>query len=153
SMRPEIDAELDALVAKMMAVKPEDRYATPQALMRGLMPFLNLEAREQVIRTNGPVPSAQRAAPHAVVGTAQRSQRVLIVDDDPGIRTLCRQVLQVEGMACEEAVNGFLGVEAAHSQPCDLVLLDVHMPVLNVLEALRKLRQTPPCPYLKIVMI
>jgi response regulator RpfG family c-di-GMP phosphodiesterase len=50
-------------------------------------------------------------------------------------------------------VNGFLGVEAANSQPFDLVILDVDMPVLTGLEALRKLRENPPIPNLKIMMI
>ncbi len=38
--RPEVSAELDAVVARMMAVEPANRYPTPQAAMQALLPFI-----------------------------------------------------------------------------------------------------------------
>src|SRR5262249_43827973 len=39
SQRSDLPAELDAVVQRMMAVDPDDRYATPQAVMQALLPF------------------------------------------------------------------------------------------------------------------
>ncbi len=153
SLRPEIPAELDAVVAKMMATDPKDRYTTPQALMRGLIPFLKPEAREHLIRNTDAATSDQRVSQTATTAGGTRIQRVLLVDDEASIRMFSRQVLQAANITCDEAVNGFLGVEAANSQPYDAILLDVDMPVLSGLEALKKLREQPPNPNLKIIMI
>ena len=46
SLRPEIPAALDAVVSRMMSIQPNDRYATPQLVMRALLPFLKPEMRD-----------------------------------------------------------------------------------------------------------
>jgi serine/threonine protein kinase len=38
---PEVHAELDAVVARLLAPDPADRYPTPQAVMQALLPFLS----------------------------------------------------------------------------------------------------------------
>jgi response regulator RpfG family c-di-GMP phosphodiesterase len=152
ALRAEVPVELDAAVAKMMAVDPAQRYQTPEALMRGLLPFLRPASRERFVWASESPAEAAPAVPPAE-GTPGRAQRVLIVDDDPGIRALCRSVLQGEGVACDEAANGFEAVEAARDRAYDLVLLDEEMPVMSGMDALRKLREAPPCPHLKVVMI
>jgi response regulator RpfG family c-di-GMP phosphodiesterase len=153
SLRPEIPAELDAVVAKMMAVRPDERYPDPSAVMRGLLPFLNTKLREHVALTADLPSGARLDINGARPAVPTKCLRVLVVDDEVGIRTLARHALQADGITCDEAVNGFLGVEAANSQTYDLVILDVDMPVLTGLEALRKLRERPPSPNLKIIMI
>lgn len=80
------------------------------------------------------------------------THRILIVDDQPDIRRLCRLSLSPEGLACDEASSGPDAVETASRKPFDLVLLDVDIPGFNGEEVLRRLRQNPPCPNLKIVM-
>ncbi|MDB5308212.1 MAG: rpfG 4 [Gemmataceae bacterium] len=78
--------------------------------------------------------------------------RVLIVDDQPDIRRLCRLSLAPDGLACDEAGTGPDAVAAAAKRAPDLVLLDVDLPGFNGEEVLRRLRQAPPCPNLKVVM-
>jgi response regulator RpfG family c-di-GMP phosphodiesterase len=82
----------------------------------------------------------------------QMTHRILIVDDQADIRRLCRLSLTTEGLGCEEAGSGPDAIEAVATKPFDLVLLDVDLPGFNGEEVLRRLRQTPPCPNLKIVM-
>jgi DNA-binding response OmpR family regulator len=56
---------------------------------------------------------------------------VLVIDDDPPIRLLCRVNLEAEGMEVLEAANGRAGVELARAEPPDVILLDVMMPELD----------------------
>jgi DNA-binding NarL/FixJ family response regulator len=74
--------------------------------------------------------------------------RVLIVDDDPLVRSALslmlggRPDLELVG----EAVDGADGVRRAAELRPDVVLMDIRMPVLNGLEATRRLRATPQPP-------
>lgn len=66
--------------------------------------------------------------------------RVLVVDDSEDIRKLISFLL--ESMGCEvvgEAENGMEAVDLFKKKRPDLVLLDILMPVMNGLEALKKL--------------
>jgi DNA-binding NtrC family response regulator len=58
---------------------------------------------------------------------AERTSTVLVVDDDPSLRLLCRVNLELEGYAVIEA--GTLGEaeEALENGPVDVVLLDLHL--------------------------
>ncbi|MBA2297960.1 MAG: response regulator [Actinobacteria bacterium] len=61
----------------------------------------------------------------------RRCSRILVVDDDPGIRALCSGILADEGFEVIEATDGQEGFAWALRDPPDLVLLDVGMPVLD----------------------
>jgi len=56
---------------------------------------------------------------------------VLVIDDEPPIRLLCRVNLEAEGMIVLEAADGPTGLEAARSSAPDVILLDVMMPGLD----------------------
>jgi response regulator RpfG family c-di-GMP phosphodiesterase len=60
--------------------------------------------------------------------------------------------LAIDGLTCDEAGTGPDAVAAAARSSYDLVLLDVDLPGFNGEEVLRRLRQAPPCPNLKVVM-
>jgi DNA-binding response OmpR family regulator len=57
--------------------------------------------------------------------------RVLVIDDEPPIRLLCRVNLEAEGMYVLEAGDGPTGLEQARSGRPDVILLDVMMPGLD----------------------
>jgi len=65
---------------------------------------------------------------------------VLIVDDSPDIRELWRLWLTFWGFAVEEARNGSEALEKATAATPDLVLMDLWMPVLDGMEALKRLK-------------
>jgi DNA-binding response OmpR family regulator len=57
--------------------------------------------------------------------------RVLIIDDEPPIRLLCRVNLEAEGMEVLEAADGVTGVQLAKEHHPEAILLDVMMPGLD----------------------
>jgi response regulator RpfG family c-di-GMP phosphodiesterase len=75
-----------------------------------------------------------------------------VVDDEAGIRTFCSIAMRSDGIDCEEATDGAKALEALAARRFDLVLLDIDMPNLNGTETLKRLRQSPPAPNLKVVM-
>jgi DNA-binding response OmpR family regulator len=67
-------------------------------------------------------------------------RRVLVVDDEPHIRTILRGYLEAEGFAVAEAADGEAALAALRGESPDLVLLDVMLPGIDGLEVLRRLR-------------
>ncbi len=72
--------------------------------------------------------------------------RVLVVDDLRDIRLLIGHFVALTGLEVMYAVNGedairLINSEAAHNRHFDLVLMDIHMPVMGGHEAAKKLRQ------------
>ena len=57
--------------------------------------------------------------------------KVLMIDDEPSIRLLCRVNLALEGWTVLEAENGFKGLDIARTAQPDVILLDVMMPGMS----------------------
>jgi len=67
--------------------------------------------------------------------------RVLVVDDETGIREAIRMTLEYEGYRIDEARSGQEGIDKATKVPYDAILLDIKMPVLDGIEVLENLKQ------------
>ncbi|HET9333004.1 MAG TPA: sigma-54 dependent transcriptional regulator [Gemmatimonadota bacterium] len=72
------------------------------------------------------------------------SARILVVDDEPGIRQALRQMLEYEGYEVRDAKDGASALAAYAEHPPDLVLLDIKMASMDGLEVLERLRQQDP---------
>src|SRR6185436_1185783 len=70
--------------------------------------------------------------------------RILIVDDEPGIRQSLKGVFEDEGFTTEAVSSGEDCLKKIEQNPYDLVLLDIWLPGMDGLETLRKLREKSP---------
>ena len=76
---------------------------------------------------------------------------ILIVEDNEKNMKLARDVLQSRGYATLEAVTGEEGVRLAIDRKPDLVLMDIQLPGINGMEALRQVRADPACAKIPVV--
>ncbi|HEV2393160.1 MAG TPA: sigma-54 dependent transcriptional regulator [Verrucomicrobiae bacterium] len=67
--------------------------------------------------------------------------RILIVDDDPGQRSLLDSFLRSQGFATLTAMSGERALQILRAEKFDLMISDVRMPGLTGLETLRRARQ------------
>jgi len=79
--------------------------------------------------------------------------RILLVDDQPLFRKAIATLIgeQPDFVVVGEAENGLDGVEQAHALQPDLVVMDVDMPVMNGVEAVKLIREQVPAT--KVVML
>ena len=78
---------------------------------------------------------------------------VLVVDDEPVLRFLMREILQDEGYAVIDAADGKTMLELLQGVQPDLVLMDVMMPGVDGREAYQALRSRADVPDLPVVMM
>ncbi|GAB3958432.1 PAS domain-containing protein [Spirosoma harenae] len=66
---------------------------------------------------------------------------ILVVDDNEMNRLLASTILKNYGALIDEARNGLEALEKLTTQPYNLVLMDVHMPIMDGLEATKQIRE------------
>jgi len=87
----------------------------------------------------------RRGAARHVIGlqAGQGAPRVLVVDDQRDNRDWLKQLLTCVGFDVREAENGEEGVRCWAEWMPQIILMDLHMPVLDGLEAIKRIRARP----------
>lgn len=78
---------------------------------------------------------------------------ILIVEDNPMNLKLLRDVLQVEGFEVLEAVTAEKGLELARSRRPDLVLMDIQLPGMDGITALKELKRDPATREIPVIAV
>jgi two-component system, NtrC family, response regulator HydG len=77
--------------------------------------------------------------------------RVLVCDDDAGVRYTLREILASAGLSVEEARDGEEALAKFDAAPFPLVVTDLRMPRLDGMELLRRLMSRAPAPRVVLV--
>jgi two-component system response regulator HydG len=77
--------------------------------------------------------------------------RVLVVDDDPGLRYTLREILGSEGLEVDEAADGEEALRRFDAAPAPLVVTDLRMPRLDGMALLAALRARTPAPRVIVI--
>lgn len=72
---------------------------------------------------------------------SKKQKTILIIEDETSVKKILRDVLQKENFLVIEAPNGKKGVDIAREMHPDLILLDVLMPVMDGMTALKEIRK------------
>ena len=78
------------------------------------------------------------------------AQRILVVDDDPGVLDVVAFMLRSEGFDVDEEKDGGAALEAAREHRYDIVILDVMLPGISGIEVCRELRAESDVPILML---
>lgn len=79
--------------------------------------------------------------------------KILLVDDDAQLAELYQIVLKEAGYEVVWAASAVEGIKQARQQPYQLILLDIMMPVMNGIEALKILKEDPPTANIPVVIL
>ena len=77
--------------------------------------------------------------------------KILIVDDEERFRNTMRKLLTAEGHDARTAGSAVEALEILSAESFDVVILDVRMPEMNGVEALKKIRKIDP--YLEVIIM
>ena len=72
---------------------------------------------------------------------AEVERRILLVDDEAGLRRTLSDRLRKEGYGVDTAANGLIASDMARKSDYDLIILDLNLPAKNGLEVCRDLRR------------
>jgi DNA-binding response OmpR family regulator len=72
--------------------------------------------------------------------TVDAAPKILVIDDDPGVCQMIRDVLELEGFEVTLAADGYAGLRAIDADRPDCVVLDVMMPGLDGHGVLTRIR-------------
>jgi response regulator RpfG family c-di-GMP phosphodiesterase len=125
--RPEVPPELADLIAKLTDPDPDRRYQSARAVAGALAGL----SRWVTVTDQVPAPGGLPALP-----------RVLIADDDPGVRSVVRAMLS--DCDCHEAEDGKNAWRALEEVPYDLLVLDINLPGSSGIDLLGRLRKQHP---------
>ena len=78
---------------------------------------------------------------------------MLLVDDEPAMRAVCRMNLELEGFDVLEAAEGAEALKLALRERPDLVLLDVMMPAMDGYDVARRLQSNPATSKIPVVFM
>jgi len=79
-----------------------------------------------------------------------RANRILIIEDEPGLAESVRYALESEGFEVTVAATGFRGLDLARRSSPDLVLLDLMLPEMSGLDVCRQIRLSSDVPIIML---
>ena len=112
----------------------------------------------ELLSTAAPEPAvggaepAEQAQPRRPTGT--RIRTLLYIEDNPANMELVEQLIaRRTDLRLLTAVNGTLGIELARASPTDVILMDINLPGISGIDALKILREDPSTAHIPVVAL
>jgi two-component system response regulator HydG len=70
--------------------------------------------------------------------------RILIVDDEPSIRSALERWFNIRGFVADQAADGMEALEKIQQAPFDIITMDLDMPRMSGIEAIARIREMQP---------
>src|ERR1700679_3578070 len=86
-------------------------------------------------------------------GVVRRAWRVLLVDDQVEAREICAEYLTATGYEVLQAENGARAIDVAIARKPDVIVMDIEMPVMDGLEATRRLGADPRTHAIPVIVL
>jgi DNA-binding response OmpR family regulator len=135
----------EVLTARAAAGVTTTRPSTPTAAPPPPRPgAIAAPAGAAPVAATSPEPVTATAAPRAAATGGHRLRRVVVADDEPGLRLLLSATLTGAGYDVLQATNGLEAVHLCETGDVDLLLTDLVMPDHEGLETIRRMRLERP---------
>src|SRR5690625_3526823 len=76
--------------------------------------------------------------------------KILIVDDEPKIRTVVKEYAKVSGYECDEASDGLEALDKIRQTEYDVIILDIMMPNLDGFSAVKEIKAIKDVPIIML---
>jgi two-component system, sensor histidine kinase and response regulator len=139
--------------ANRAALRDEDLVGLDGFLIKPVDPSSLFNAVIAAIASTPRRASAAMVASLANDRTLGNGRRILVAEDHAINQTIIRELLQESGFTVDVANDGARAIAAAQQTRYDLVLMDIHMPVMDGVAATKKLRADPLTKDLPIIAL
>jgi DNA-binding response OmpR family regulator len=139
-----VTAETDARIPQQALTLGATAVLSKPVNLSDLLAPLGREALRLPTRGGASPSRVEPSEPSGVEPKPRAAPRVLVVDDDPGIRATLEEFLALKSYEVRGTADGAAAIREIVQTSPDVVLLDINLPGLNGVEALPTIRAVAP---------